>query len=269
MKCEEIESLITGYLDGGLDKLVKKEIEKHLETCEKCRDEISESRKMLELISDQGVEIPDESLRINFYHMLHNEIRKSGISYKGSHPGGIGLWRRNRTFLAAAGIALLVCGAFIGMLINSTKWSRMNLAQMEKIEAKITGMKKDAMLTLLDNKSSSFRLQGISYADELEQPGDIVIEALLKTLNNDKNVNVRMAAAYALSKFTDNRIVCDSLVASLPRQNDPILQVTMINILVEIHEESALKIIQQIMKNEQTLKEVRTVAENGARELML
>ncbi len=269
MKCEEVESFIADYLDGTPDEYIKEEIEKHITTCESCRDEIIESRKMFKLISDRETEMPDDSLRINFYHMIHNEIHKSGSIQKEAHNWNISLWYKNKPFIAAASIALLVCGAFIGMMINSANRGKMNIAQMEEVEKQVTEMKINAMLTLLNNESSSFRLQGISYTDGLQKPGDLVIEALLKTLNNDKNANVRMASAFALSEFTDNRMVCDSLVASLPRQNDPIVQVTLINILVGIHEKSALRTIQQIIKNEQTLKEVRSVAEEGVKELTL
>ena len=77
-----------------------------------------------------------------------------------------------------------------------------------------------------------------------------------------------MAAAYALSKFADRRAVSDSLVKSLSLQNDPILQVTLINILVERKEKSALRPIQEIIANKKTLKEVRAVAENSLRVLI-
>jgi hypothetical protein len=77
-----------------------------------------------------------------------------------------------------------------------------------------------------------------------------------------------MAAAYALSKFADQRLVVDSLVKSLSLQRDPILQVTLINILAEKKEKSALKPIQEIISNKKTLKEVRAVAENSLRVLI-
>src|SRR4030042_773191 len=116
-------------------------------------------------------------------------------------------------------------------------------------------MKKAAMFTMLRDESSSYRIQAVNYADEIETPDENVIEALVKTLNHDKNVNVRMAAAYALAKYAGQQAVCDSLVQSLPLQSDPILQVTLINILVERREKSALKPIQQIITDQNTLKE--------------
>lgn len=77
-----------------------------------------------------------------------------------------------------------------------------------------------------------------------------------------------MAAAYALSKFADQRAVSDSLVKSLSLQTDPILQVILINILADKKEKSALRPIQEIIVNRSTLKEVRAVAENSLRVLI-
>jgi hypothetical protein len=77
-----------------------------------------------------------------------------------------------------------------------------------------------------------------------------------------------MAAAYALSKFTDQRSVSDSMVKSLSNQTDPILQVTLINILVEKKEKNAIKPMQQIITNKSTLKEVKAVAEKGVKLLL-
>ena len=121
---------------------------------------------------------------------------------------------------------------------------------------------------MLKEESSSDRIHAVSYVDDLDTPDENVIEVLIKTLNHDKNVNVRMAAAYALSKFAGQRAVCDSLVKSLELQNDPIIQVTLINILVERKEKSALIPIQKIIANKSTLKEVRAVAENSLRVLI-
>jgi hypothetical protein len=77
-----------------------------------------------------------------------------------------------------------------------------------------------------------------------------------------------MAAAYALAKYADQQSVCDSLVRSLSQQSDPILQVTLINILVERREKSAVNPIQQIITDENTLEEVKNVAENGVKLLI-
>ena len=76
MKCEEVDKMMIDYLDLNLDDTLKQEIEKHLETCERCLDEMKDSQQVFNLISKDEMEKPDDSLRINFYHMLHSEIKK-------------------------------------------------------------------------------------------------------------------------------------------------------------------------------------------------
>jgi hypothetical protein len=269
MKCDEVEEVIIDYLDNELDAGRKMEIEKHLETCEHCLEEMMEIQKVLNSISYDEMKNPDESLRINFYHMLHEEITKYKNMTSSSflqHPVP---WYNRNLFRIAAGFALLVCGTFIGAMINSGLRNKLQANELSQLQTEVSSLKRAAMFTMLRDESSSYRLQAVNYADELKAPDDNVIEALVETLNKDKNVNVRLAAAYALSKFADQKPVCDSLVKSLSLQNDPIIQVTLINILVERQEKSAIRPIQQIISDEGTMKEVKDVAQNGVRKLLL
>jgi HEAT repeat protein len=147
-------------------------------------------------------------------------------------------------------------------------WRSKDTAELRQLHSEVTELKKTALFTMLNEESSSNRIQALNYADDIGNADEAVIEVLVRTLNHDKNVNVRMAAAYALAKFSDQRQVCDSLVKSLSLQDDPILQVTLINILVERKEKSALKPIQQIINSDKTLHEVKVVAENGVKQLI-
>jgi hypothetical protein len=267
MKCEEVDILILDYLENNLDDEQHKGIEKHLESCERCLDVIKESQELMRLITSAEMIKPDESMRINFYHMLHSEIKKSESTYipsiKNSNP-----WYSMAQYRIAAGIALLLCGTFLGVYIQSGINRSENSSEINQLHSEVIELKKDVFFTMLKTESSSNRIQAVNYADDLENPDAPVIEVLIETLNNDKNVNVRMAAAYALAKFADQNSVRDSLVVSLSKQVDPILQVTLINILVEMKERSAIQQLERIIKDESTLNEVRGVAENGVRQLI-
>jgi hypothetical protein len=265
MRCEEVYSKMIDYLDNNLEEGIRLEIEKHLGTCENCLDELRDTQKILNMISKEEMEKPDDSLRINFYQMLHSQIRRSNegnteVLWKPSAP-----WYNTIGFRIAAGFALLICGSFIGMLMDSRMNGSTASNELKQLQAEVSDLKKTAMFTLLQDESSSGRIQAVSYAGNFDTADENVIEVLVKTLNNDKNVNVRMAAAYALSKFTSQKYVCDSLVKSLSLQSDPILQVTLINILAERKEKSALRPVQEIIANKSTLKEVKTVAQNSLR----
>jgi hypothetical protein len=267
MKCEEVEGKIIDYLDGKLDEKDNLEIEKHLETCERCLDEMRDIHRVMQLIANEQEAEPDDSLRINFYHMLHGEIKKAKDKVLPDAVSSSHHWYYRGFFRAAAGIALLICGVLTGMIIFS-RINNSNRVKLEQLQSEVTAIKKAAMFSMLRDESSSYRIQAVYYADEINTPDENVINALVRTLNHDKNVNVRMAAAYALAKYTDHKSVCDSLVQSLSYQSDPILQVTLINILVEKREKSAYKPIQEIIRNENTLQEVKNVAQNGIKRLI-
>ncbi|HEX2969152.1 MAG TPA: HEAT repeat domain-containing protein [Bacteroidales bacterium] len=267
MKCEDIEILLVDYIDNSLDEKTRKEVENHLSTCEKCLDSFNENRKILNIMAGSQPSKPDELLRANFYYMLQKEINGTKEGEKSKHVRTASF--NKSIFLAAAGIALLVAGTFVGMFISSSGKISDNNVKIETLQSQVDEMKRSAMFSMLKEESSSYRLQGVSYAEELGDKDDKVIEALFNLLNNDKNTNVRMAAAFSLSKFTDNRMVCDSLVASLPRQNEPILQITLINILVGIKEKSALRPIQRILDDSRTNTDVRSIAIKGAQQLTL
>jgi hypothetical protein len=265
MKCEEVYSKMVDYLDNTLEESTIQEIEKHLTACENCLDELRDTQKILNLISKDKMEQPDDSLRTNFYQMLHTQIRKTNEGNAESLRKPSTPWYNTKSLRIAAGIALLICGSFIGMLLNNKMNGSTASNELKQLQSEVSDLKKTAMFTLLKEESSSDRIQAVSYAGNFETADANIVEVLVSTLNNDKNVNVRMAAAYALSKFADQKSVCDSLVKSLPLQTDPILQVTLINILAERKEKSALRPVQEIIANKRTMKEVKTVAQNSLR----
>jgi hypothetical protein len=269
MTCEDIELKLVDYLDGNLTDVERQNFEKHIETCEKCLDELMHSQTVLQLIDQEPMENPDESLRINFYHMLHSEIRKIRANDKTSIKMQSTSWLQSSIFRYAAAITILVSGTAIGIFIDAGFRNSSQSDELKQLQTEVFMLKKAALFTGLKDESSSYRIQAVNYADDLETPDENVIEVLINTLNHDKNVNVRMAAAYALEKFANSQPVCDSLVMSLSRQTDPILQVTLINILVSRREKNALNPIQQIITNKNTIEEVRSVAENGAKILQL
>jgi len=268
MKCEEVESLIIDYLENKLEQGKIDEIEKHLGICEKCLDELKDTQQLLRLMSDDKMVKPDDSLRINFYHMLHNEIRKAESHNQELEAVRRMHWFEMSGYRVAAGIALLIGGTFLGILLYSTTINSKEAREIVQLRSEVNELRKAAMYTMLKDESSTYRIQAVNYADQIASPDNDIIEALFRTLNNDKNVNVRMSAAYALSKFAGQKTVRDSLVKSLSIQTDPILQVTLINILADLKEKSALDAIQRILSDENTLDEVKTVAQKGAKMLI-
>jgi len=268
MKCEEVEDAMIDYLDNKLENEARLAIEKHIESCEHCLDELRDSQQLMRQMEKEEMVKPQDSLRINFYHMLHSEIKKNEGKNELNLQTALQPWYSRSQYRIAAGFALLISGIFLGVFLHSGVRSSFEAKELSQLHSEVNALKKTAMFTMLKEESSSDRIKAVNYADELNTPDNNVIDVLIKTLNQDKNVNVRMAAAYALAKFADQRSVSDSMVKSLSNQTDPILQVTLINILVEKKEKNAIKPMQQIITDKSTLKEVKAVAEKGVKLLL-
>ena len=68
-------------------------------------------------------------------------------------------------YRVAAGIALLICGTFIGILIHSGINNSYASNEMKQLHSEVADLKKATMFTMLKDESSSDRIQAVSYAD--------------------------------------------------------------------------------------------------------
>jgi hypothetical protein len=247
MKCEELDHYLIDYIDGRLDETLHEGIRQHLLSCERCRDEARSLEVILHSISARKDEGPDQSLSSNFYHMLQTEKEKQ-------KPRRESPDRNFSTFLfyrMAAGFLLLLAGSFIAYLIHQSYVgpSSSSLGKEYKIG--------------LSHDSPGERIKAVSFIDNCTLPDDAMLQALIEVLNNDDNVNVRLAAAYSLSNFSDYPLVRDSIVSSLGRQTEPVVQIVLINMLTEMMEPKAVQPIENILSDKSTIEQVKNTAEKS------
>jgi hypothetical protein len=268
MKCEDVDRLIIDYLDKNLDNETIFRIENHLSSCERCLDEVKEMKELLTAMAENKEVTPNESLRINFYHTLHCEMNRNGSASDENPKVRSKSLHIKRWYGIAAGLALILSGAFTGMFIHTFITNSVERKEISQLRSEVSDLKRSAMMAMIQQESSSDRIHAVRYADQFDTPDQGVIDVLINTLNNDRNLNVRIAAGYALEKYADQPSVCDSLVKSLALQTDPIMQVTLINILAQRKVKSAFVPIQRIIDNRKTIEEVRAVAENSLKVLI-
>jgi hypothetical protein len=195
---------------------------------------------------------PTAKLKSSFDKLIEEEIRSS---------------KKNKTiffqpafYRVAAAVTLVVLGGGIGYWISKYERQQQELADIRK-EMQAT---KNMMMTMLDNhQSASQRVLGATVALKMERPDDEIILALANAMNEDSNTNVRLAALDALSKFNKEQNVRKILIASLTTQKDPIVQIALIRILVEIRAQGTVKELQRITNDEEALKEVKDEAHAG------
>jgi hypothetical protein len=270
MDCKEIQAIMIDYLDRAIGAEGAAAMRVHLLGCEQCRKEVEEMRELLLAMADQESRQPGPGLRENFQVMLQSELNlettgdllRRGRDGKEERVGpgrGIG-------WVVAAACILLFGGIWIGEMVGSRKASIVP-EQLGAMQKEIKEMKEAMMFSLIDDESASQRIKAVSYAEEMSNPDQRVIQALVGTLNHDKNVNVRLAALYSLATFADNRSVRDSLVSSLPKQTEPLIQVMLITLLAERKDNRAIAPIRDIISNRNTLPAVKDAAQKSLKTL--
>src|SRR5262249_2979597 len=90
----------------------------------------------------------------------------------------------------------------------------------------------------------------------IQEPDPQVLDALVHTLRYDSSVDVRLAALDALGRYGKRPEVSRGLVESLENQQSPLVQVALIDVLVDLHESTAVG-------PRQRLQQMAKVARNG------
>ena len=95
-----------------------------------------------------------------------------------------------------------------------------------------------------------------------------IINAMFKTLQNDPNTNVRLAALDALERFVNEPLVRKGLISCLEMQDDPVVQIALINRLAKLREDGAKAAIQKLTEDPKVDTTVKSEAHYGLFKLM-
>ncbi len=267
MDCKKINNLLIDFVDKQLDAEQTKLVQTHLEKCKSCRQEVEELAVVMTEINKTPENKPSAKLRANFMQMIEEEKSKSQtIEAQPLQDNRISNYVHKVRFMnpmyqVAAGFAILIAGMLMGLIIN--KDSGVDNTQLMALQNEVSYMKQVVMLSKLEQNSPSSRIQAVNYIDEISTPDPQVIDALIETMNTDDNANVRLAATTALSRFSEDQKVREALISSLSIQEDPMVQITLINIMISLHETKAKPFIEQIAENENTNISAKTIAQKG------
>ena len=136
-------------------------------------------------------------------------------------------------------------------------------AELEAIRKEMDSTKHVLMTMLKDQYSAGNRLQGINVAYTMVKSDNEITQALIKTFNTDANTNVRLAALDALNKFYNEPHVRKALIESLATQHDPMVQISLIRLLVEIKEKEVIDQLKRITTDSESLPAVKDEANAG------
>ena len=157
----------------------------------------------------------------------------------------------------AASVVLLIVAFWAGNRFSERLTSE-SAPEMAAIHQELKEMKQ----ILAVSTSASERIRVVSQ-DFTSVENEEVVQLLIKTLNQDPNVNVRLAACEALYQFRDDPKVRVAFMQALLKQTDPLVQITLIDILVGIKEKKAIEGLKQLTEKENLLPAVKQKAQQG------
>lgn len=262
MECKDVEYHIVDFIDKQLSQDKAIAIENHIATCSECKLAYDETAVLIRDFENETTEEPSAALRSNFYSMLEEEKQMQDHKVVQLHPKSGLKWKS--AFQIAASFLLLFIGYYFG-----------DFASRERADAEIAilinqtdELKENVMLAMLDNNSASKRIQAVNYSEDIKRPDEKVTIALINSMHNDSNINVRLAAAEALSRYSDLEIVKKVFIEALSTEKNPSLQISIIQFLAKTQEKRAIEPMQKLLEQPEIPEYVKAEVNNGISQII-
>jgi len=265
---EVMEQLFADYLEDKLSLKQKQEVESLLANNQTLRAEFEDLKAFYEDIQKPAEAEPSATLDLGFYMMLEKEKSIEQRKKDKEHRTNLRIsWLNSPVLKYAAGIIFLLGIFWIGRRTADKDLG--DIQDLTALKRDVQETKELVMLAMLKRESASERIQAVNYSYELQKPDSEVLKALIKTLNNDTNINVRTAAAEALSHFGNEKVARDALIQTLLTQQEPTLQLTIIDILASLGDKRAVKPMEKLLQNTDTEEFVKRKAQESVKVLTM
>ncbi|MEM8969524.1 MAG: HEAT repeat domain-containing protein, partial [Bacteroidota bacterium] len=255
---EEYTILIMDYLDGNWDDRKEAQLQQLLAEGEISQQELADWKLLHQGSEKLSAPAPADQLRDNFYTMLGDWKESSQPSswqrLLQSFNGSI----RVSQLLGAA--CLLVVGIALGFWLHPVQNYE---SQIGQLSTEVQQMREAMVLTLLEQPSAMQRLKAVSISTDLTSVDEKIHQALLRTLNEDPQVNVRIAALEALIPYSQNSLVRQGLVRSIAQQSDPLMQIALAQAMVELQEKQAVRALEDLLEKEDLNQDVKQTIEQS------
>lgn len=247
MKCEEVKINLPEYLDGKLDKNTHSIVRNHINQCESCREIYTELNSFLKFTdSFQDIE-PPAGMKNEFIQMA--ELESNQIN---TRLFVIPSW------IKIAAMIIVIFGTFAAGYFTGSEENENTL-----LMAEMENLRQQVLLAGLRDYSGPQKIEAVYNVSTLGNTNRELLDALVYTMNSDKNINVRLAALNVLSEMMDkNENVKTELINSLTVQENPLIQISLIQVLTESGVKEARDKIESISNNENTDQNVKEFAKD-------
>ncbi|MES1219267.1 MAG: HEAT repeat domain-containing protein [Bacteroidota bacterium] len=267
MKCEKDKGEITDYISGQMTDEEKSAFETHLSTCSSCMEELKLQQGVWKMLVQATVPTASAKLDDGFKKMLdelESKEKESKVITMHTAGNSTGMNSIKMLWRIAAAVILVIAGFGAGYLLNrpkSTVVADTYKQQIDSLSAQVHDMREMMMLSLLENPSASERIRAVGYTNEISNVNAKMIEALLTTLNNDPNVNVRLMTLEALTHYAANPAVREGLVQSIVQQESPLVQSALADAMLKMQEKRAVQPFKKLLQQKEINIQVRTKIE--------
>lgn len=249
MNQAEIQHLISRFNAQQISPEELKQLEDLIESGQVDLDALENLHVLQDSISRMNFPEPSSALDDRFYQELSlQKGERSSFSWSSFFA-----WPRLAPKIAMAAIALFF-GIAIGYLMQPAPATSGNI---EALSAQVSNLQEMMMLSLLEKESAAERLKAVSLTSQMQGVSAKVTAALLQTLNNDENVNVRLAALEALIPYAGDSQVREELIRSIAKQDSPLVQVALAELMEKIQARSSVDELRKIIQSEKTPVEVK------------
>ncbi len=253
MEHEILESLLIDYLDGRLDAVETAKVEKLLKEDSRALKLLNQLKELMTQMDFVTEITPTSEAKLKFLRALENEVH---IETKNTKQ----VFFSPYLLKIAAGFIMLMAIAGIGYWLNKTNEQQNQIARLQE---QMDSTKNVMMAMIVNPQSASQRMQGVAVSYQIEKADDEIVNALFEAMYNDPSTNVRLAALEALAKFSNQPKVKNGLIKSLTKQKDPMVQITLIQLLVDMKEKAVIQELERISRDKEVLKAVKDEAYAG------
>jgi len=269
MSRDYAKKLARKYNEGTLSASEEGQLEQYLE------------RGWIEISELKDLQVLDEQLELLFSEERTQRMRRDfqaalenqKQATENDTPAGLrtflrSLWAPAGGFTLAYSLLFLIMGATIGYLLRGPQDDMRNGSEIAQLSGELREMREMFMLSMLEKESTSERLKAVNLTQQMGDVSEPVAKALLKTLNNDPNTNVRLAALEALVNYAAHPDVREGLIASIEQQESPLVQMALAETMAALQAKRSVQELRTLLQREETAPEVKERIQTSLEVLM-
>lgn len=283
MNCQRAQELFPELLDarlrtsGGSPDV--EEARSHLASCPDCQREYAALSRTVAALDALPDPAPSPRLRRDFYALLEEEKHSAASVHAAATRRTHRLPWWNWLLMPVAACAFVAAGFVAGQQYRGPEPAPRTIAvadpetkrELQELRAKV-----DRMDTMNQFVAASFqrqqrpaneRLPVVLTSNAQEPSSDRLINELIASLALDSSANVRLSALEALYPHAEKELVRTAVLASLPREANPVVQIAMIDFLAAARDREARPALEKLTVNEGANDDVRQAAKRALAQL--